>query len=140
MVIVSTSNGTAIHQREGIALACSLHLWFVGVIFLLSLVALPLISLLKEPRGVQVISGFATFCQIPGGILMAGLVFVLCSWFVEAALPVTTGNTLWLASDAFRELSLLFHFTGRLSLVWSYRVPGHYETLSHLYQRCIRVP
>ncbi|MGO8948739.1 MAG: acyltransferase family protein [Ktedonobacterales bacterium] len=72
-------------------------LWFIFVIFLLSILTLPLIVALKGSGGARVIAGFATVCQLPGGTLIAGLVFILCAWLLGVALGVTTANTVWLA-------------------------------------------
>ena len=73
-------------------------LWFIFVIFVLSLLTLPLILLLRRPRGMRVVAGFAMVCRVPGGTLIAGLLFVLCSWFVGAVVPTTGVSTLWLAA------------------------------------------
>ena len=74
------------------------NLWFIFVIFLFSLLALPLIVLLKGPRGIPVISGCAMVCRMPGGTLMAGLVFVAYSWVLGAAAPTTIASSFWLIS------------------------------------------
>ena len=73
------------------------NLWFIFVIFLFSILALPLITLLKGPRGIRVISGFATVCRIPGGTLLVGLIFIACSWILSVVMPTTIANSLWLA-------------------------------------------
>jgi hypothetical protein len=73
-------------------------LWFIFVIFLLSLLLLPLILLLRGPHGVRVIGGCVAVCQIPGGTLMAGLLFVVWSWFLGMVLPTTAASTVWVAS------------------------------------------
>ena len=75
------------------------HPAVIVVIFLLSIVTLPLILALKAPRGARVIAGFATVCRLPGGTLIAGLVFTLYAWLLGVALGVTTANTVWLAWD-----------------------------------------
>ena len=74
------------------------NLWFIFVIVLLSLVLLPLLLLLKRPRGIRVISGFAALCRIPGGTLMVGLIFVVCAWVLGMVLPVNSVSTLWPAA------------------------------------------
>ena len=48
--------------------------------------------------GMRVIAGFATVCRIPGGTLVAGLVFVVCAWFLGMVMPTAVVNTLWLAA------------------------------------------
>lgn len=74
------------------------NLWFIFVIVLLSLVLLPLLLLLKRPQGIRVLSGFAALCRIPGGILMVGLIFVVCAWVLGMVLPVNSVGTLWPAT------------------------------------------
>lgn len=74
------------------------NLWFIFVIFLLSILMLPLILLLKGPHGTRMIAGFAMVCRIPGGTLMAGVLFIMWSWFLGVALPTTVASTLWIAS------------------------------------------
>lgn len=73
-------------------------LWFIFVIFLLSILTLPLILLLRGSQGLRVISGFATICRIPSGTLMAGLIFVVWFWFLGMVMPTTVASALWLTS------------------------------------------
>ena len=44
------------------------------------------------------ISRCVTLCRMPGGTLMAGLVFVACSWFLGALMPTTIASALWIVS------------------------------------------
>ena len=74
------------------------NLWFIFVIVLLSLCMLPLLLLLKGPRGIRVIAGLVTLCRIPGGTLLVGLVFVICAWVLGMVLPITLVTTLWPAA------------------------------------------
>ena len=74
------------------------NLWFIFVIFLLSLLMLPLIILLRGPRGTRVISGFATVCGIPGGTLMVGLICIVWLWLLGVVMPTAAASTFWLAS------------------------------------------
>ena len=74
------------------------NFWFIFVIFLLSLLTLPLVLLLKGPQGKRVLSGFAAVCRIPGGTLIVGLIFVVCAWVLGVALPMTVASPLWVAS------------------------------------------
>lgn len=73
-------------------------LWFILVIFLLTLLTAPFILLLKGRRGRQVISGFSSVCGIPGGTLMIGLIFVVCSWALGMVLPASVATPLWLVT------------------------------------------
>ncbi len=73
-------------------------LWFIFVIFLLSLLLLPLILLLRGPHGARVIAGWAAVCRLPGGTLMAGLLFVAWAWFLGVVLPTGAVSTVWVAS------------------------------------------
>ena len=74
------------------------NLWFILVIFLVSLLTLPLVLLLRGSRGTAVISRLAAVCQIPGGTLLGGLIFMVCSWVLGMALPAAVASTLWLAA------------------------------------------
>lgn len=74
------------------------NLWFIFVIFLLSLLMLPLILLLRRPRGMRVVAACAALCRIPGGTLAAGTVFVIWSWLLGMVTPATAASTLWVAS------------------------------------------
>lgn len=74
------------------------NLWFIFVIFLLSLLNLPLIILLRGPRGIRVVSAFANICRRRGGTLTAGLILIAWSWFAGMTLPVAVVGPLWLAS------------------------------------------
>ncbi len=74
------------------------NLWFIVVIFLVSLLTLPLILVLRGPRGSRMISRFATVARIPGGTLLAGLIFIACSSVLAMALPTSVASTLWLAA------------------------------------------
>ncbi len=73
-------------------------LWFIFVIFLLSLLLLPLILLLRGPHGARVIAGWAAVCRLPGGTLLAGLLFVAWAWFLGMVLPTGAVSTVWVAS------------------------------------------
>jgi glucans biosynthesis protein C len=49
------------------------HLWFLAFLFLISMMALPLLLYLKQARGMRFISWLTTFCNKPAGLF----VFVL---------------------------------------------------------------
>lgn len=74
------------------------NLWFIFVIFLVSLLTLPLILLLRGPQGTRLISRFAAVCQIPGGTLLAGLISIACLWLLGMVMPTPAVSTLWLAA------------------------------------------
>jgi acyltransferase-like protein len=74
------------------------NLWFIFVIFLLSLLTLPLIIWLRGPHGVRAISRFATLCRIPGGTLIAGLILIVWSWFLGMVMPTAVASALWIAT------------------------------------------
>jgi hypothetical protein len=46
------------------------HLWFLQFLFIISLVALPLLLYLKSDRGQRLIKGLASVCERPGGIFL----------------------------------------------------------------------
>ena len=50
------------------------HLWFIALLFLLSLIALPLFLYLRRESGKRVIGWLASFCSLPGVILLIALV------------------------------------------------------------------
>jgi glucans biosynthesis protein C len=46
------------------------HLWFIGYLFVFSLIALPLFVFLRTPTGVRIISWLAHLCEKPGVIFL----------------------------------------------------------------------
>ena len=46
------------------------HLWFIGYLFLFSMIALPLFVFLRKPTGVRIISWLAHMCEKPGVIFL----------------------------------------------------------------------
>ncbi len=46
------------------------HLWFIGYLFLFSMIALPLFVFLRKPTGVRIISWLAHICEKPGVIFL----------------------------------------------------------------------
>lgn len=46
------------------------HLWFIGYLFVFSLIALPLFVFLRTPTGVRIISWLAHMCEKPGVIFL----------------------------------------------------------------------
>lgn len=71
-------------------------LWFILVIFLVSLVTLPLMLALREPRATPVVTGFARICRIPGGTLVVAPLFVAVSWLSGVVAPTSGVRSLWL--------------------------------------------
>jgi glucan biosynthesis protein C len=76
------------------------HLWFIQMLFVISLVALPLLLYLKSDRGLRLIDRLAGWFARPGGIFL----FVIPLVIVQVGLrwlPVTTDRTwadfLWYA-------------------------------------------
>lgn len=68
------------------------HLWFIQLLFVISLVTLPLLLYLKSERGQRLIERLAGWCDRPGGIFL----FVIPLAIVQIALrwlPVTTDRT-----------------------------------------------
>jgi peptidoglycan/LPS O-acetylase OafA/YrhL len=49
------------------------HLWFIGYLFVFSLVALPLFVFLRTLRGVRIISWLAKLCEKPGVIFLLAI-------------------------------------------------------------------
>jgi len=72
------------------------NFWFIFVIFLLSLIMLPLILLLKGPRGAGVTAWYAMVCRLPGGTLSAVLVFVFVAWILGVVMPTSMVSSLWI--------------------------------------------
>ncbi len=51
------------------------HLWFIALLFIFSLVALPLfLYLRRRDSGKRLIGGLAAFCSLPGGLFLLGVV------------------------------------------------------------------
>jgi hypothetical protein len=73
------------------------NFWFILVIFLLSLLMLPLILFLKGPRGARVTAWWARVCRIPGGTLSGVLVLVFASWLLGLALPAAIVSSIWIS-------------------------------------------
>jgi peptidoglycan/LPS O-acetylase OafA/YrhL len=46
------------------------HLWFLGYLFLISLITLPLIRYLRSEHGLRFIDKLAAWCALPGGIFI----------------------------------------------------------------------
>ncbi len=64
--------------------AYGFHLWFLAFLFIVSLLALPVLLLLKRDRGSHFIAKLAAMCNKPGGLF----VFVLPIALVQIALSI----------------------------------------------------
>jgi len=65
------------------------HLWFILILFVLSLVALPLCLLLRREPGKRLIARLATFFARPGAILLLAIPPAIADWlFVRSANPL----------------------------------------------------
>lgn len=71
-------------------------LWFIFMIFLLSLLTLPVVIHLRGSHGLSAVSRFAAMCGVPGGVLLVGLLFAACSWLANVVAPTTSVRSLWL--------------------------------------------
>jgi glucans biosynthesis protein C len=49
------------------------HLWFIGYLFVFSMIALPLFVFLRTPKGVHIISWLANVCEKPGVIFLLAI-------------------------------------------------------------------
>lgn len=49
------------------------HLWFIGYLFVFSMISLPLFVFLRKPTGVRIISWLAHICERPGVIFLLAL-------------------------------------------------------------------
>jgi peptidoglycan/LPS O-acetylase OafA/YrhL len=65
------------------------HLWFILILFVLSLVALPLCLLLRRESGKRLIARLAAFFALPGTILLLAIPPAIADWlFVRSANPL----------------------------------------------------
>ncbi len=89
--------------------AYGFNLWFLAVLFLFSLLSLPLLLILRRTRGRCFIARLADLCQRPAGIFLLFLPLALISVALRATFPGYQGWTdfcLW----------LVFFITGYLLL------------------------
>lgn len=63
------------------------HLWFIVCLFVVSLVCLPLFVALRSATGQRLISHLASFCALPGAILLLGLPLSLAEAGFRVAVP-----------------------------------------------------
>jgi len=63
------------------------HLWFIGLLFFLSLIALPLFIYLKKEAGRRLISSFAALAEKPGGIFLFIIPIALVQMALRARFP-----------------------------------------------------
>lgn len=69
------------------------HLWFLAFLFLISLMALPLLLYLKQERGMRFISWLAALCNRPFGLFVFVLPFSLIRMSLWAVFPSYQGWT-----------------------------------------------
>jgi len=67
------------------------HLWFLKLLFLISLVTLPILVFLKSPRGLRWIDALAGWCGRRGGIFIFVLPLALAFVVLRAVFPVQRG-------------------------------------------------
>jgi glucan biosynthesis protein C len=67
------------------------HLWFLEMLFLISLVTLPLLVFLKSPRGLRWVGSFARWCGRRGGIFVVVLPLALSFVVLRAIVRVEQG-------------------------------------------------
>jgi peptidoglycan/LPS O-acetylase OafA/YrhL len=68
------------------------HLWFVGFLFVYSLIALPIFTWLKGDSGKQFVTSFAWLAKWRGGLLIFSLPLILIGYFLQ---PFLSGYTGW---------------------------------------------
>jgi peptidoglycan/LPS O-acetylase OafA/YrhL len=69
------------------------HLWFLAFLFLISMMALPLLLYVKRERGMRFISWLAVFCQRPAALFMFVLPLALVRMSLWAFFPGYQGWT-----------------------------------------------
>jgi len=69
------------------------HLWFLAFLYVISMLALPLILYLKRERGLQFISRLAAFCNRPAGLFVFVLPIALIQIMLRAPFPGYHGWT-----------------------------------------------
>jgi surface polysaccharide O-acyltransferase-like enzyme len=67
------------------------HLWFLRFLFLISLVALPLLVFLKSPRGLRWIDALARWCDRRGGVFVFAVPLALTLVILRRVFPVERG-------------------------------------------------
>jgi glucan biosynthesis protein C len=60
------------------------HLWFLAFLFVISMLALPLLLYLKRERGLRFIAGLAAFCNRPAGLFVFVLPIALIQIILRA--------------------------------------------------------
>ncbi len=63
------------------------HLWFLAFLYIISMMALPVLLYLKQWRGVRIISRLAALCKIPGGLYIFVFPIVLVRILLWAPYP-----------------------------------------------------
>jgi surface polysaccharide O-acyltransferase-like enzyme len=63
------------------------HLWFLGFLFAIALIALPLLLWLKGPSGQDIVSRLAQLCERRGGILLFALPLLLIQLSLRPLFP-----------------------------------------------------
>jgi peptidoglycan/LPS O-acetylase OafA/YrhL len=63
------------------------HLWFLAYLFIISMLALPLLLYLRRERGSQFISRLAAFCERPAGLFVFALPTALVQIILWAPFP-----------------------------------------------------
>jgi glucan biosynthesis protein C len=69
------------------------HLWFLAFLFIISMIALPLLLYLKQERGLRFISWLAMFCKRPAGLFVFVLPIALIRMSLWAFFPGYQGWT-----------------------------------------------
>jgi glucans biosynthesis protein C len=69
------------------------HLWFLAFLFLISIIALPLLLYVKQERGMRFISWLAAFCHKPAGLFVFVLPIALIRIMLWALFPGYQGWT-----------------------------------------------
>jgi glucan biosynthesis protein C len=82
------------------------HLWFVGFLFVFSLIALPVFTWLKGDSGKRFGTSFARVAKSRGGLLLFTIPLILIGYFFQ---PFLTGYTGW-ASFTFLLAFFIFGY------------------------------
>jgi len=69
------------------------HLWFLAFLFIISMIALPLLLYIKGERGMRFISWLSTFCNKPAGLFVFVLPVALVRMMLWALFPGYQGWT-----------------------------------------------
>jgi peptidoglycan/LPS O-acetylase OafA/YrhL len=77
----SIAIGPEVFNRAGI------HLWFVGFLFVFSLIALPLLLWLRRESGKRLVASFARLAQRRGGLLVFVIPLVLVRFLLQREMP-----------------------------------------------------